>query len=80
MNVNAATALSGGNQTFNDATLNVNASQGISGGYQIPAKKLQSPRIQKRKDQAIIGGQIKLQDNAVFNANGKSTITGDTKF
>lgn len=38
MNVNAATALSGGNQTFNDATLNVNASQGISGGYQILAK------------------------------------------
>lgn len=76
MNVNAATALSGGNQTFNDATLNVNASQGISGGYQILAK---DSVLNTEADQAIIGGQIKLQDNAVFNANGKSAITGGTQ-
>ncbi|EGA3966263.1 autotransporter domain-containing protein [Salmonella enterica] len=76
MNVNAATALSGGNQTFNDATLNLTASQGISGGYQILAK---SSVLNTEADQAIIGGQIKLQDNAVFNANGKSAITGGTQ-
>ncbi|EDK0187261.1 autotransporter domain-containing protein [Salmonella enterica] len=76
MNVNAAMALSGGNQTFNDATLNVNASQGISGGYQILAK---SSVLNSDANQTIIGGQIKLQDNSVFNANGKSTITGGTQ-
>ncbi|EAR0813686.1 autotransporter domain-containing protein [Salmonella enterica] len=76
MNVNAAAALNGGNQTFNDATLNVNASQGISGGYQILAK---NSVLNSEADRAVVAGQIKLQDSAVFNANGISTITGGTQ-
>lgn len=76
MNINAASALNGGNQTFNDATLNVNASQGIAGGYQILAK---SSVLNATAGQSIIGGQIKLQDNAVFNAIGNSAITGGTQ-
>lgn len=76
MNVNASMALSGGNQTFNDAALNVNTGQGISGGYQILAK---NSVLNAEADKAIIGGQIKLQDNAVLNANGISTIAGGTQ-
>ena len=50
--------------------------KGISGGYRITAK---ARVLNTETNQAIIGGQIKLQDNAVFNANGKSTITGGYK-